>query len=104
MQIGLINNLRAGRSDKQVTQVLDALREFPNTQHVETDQAGALPDAIADLARRRIDLLFINGGDGTLQHALTEILSQEPFEQLPYIAPLAGGLLADLFVNREHSN
>lgn len=91
MQIGLINNLRAGRSGKQVMQVLDVLREYPNTQHVETDSAGALPDAIADLARRRIDLLFINGGDGTLQHALTEILSEEPFEQLPYIAPLAGG-------------
>jgi len=91
VQIGLINNLRAGRSGSQVRKVLDVLREFPNTQHVETDQAGALPDAIADLARRRIDLLLINGGDGTLQHALTEILSQEPFEQLPYIAPLAGG-------------
>lgn len=91
MQIGLINNLRAGRSRKQVQKVLDVLREFPNTLHVETSQAGALPDAIADLARRRIDLLIINGGDGTLQHALTEILSQEPFEQLPYVAPLAGG-------------
>ncbi len=91
MQIGLINNLRAGRSRKQVKKVLDVLREFPNTQHVETDQAGALPEAIADLARRRIDLLLINGGDGTLQHALTEILSQDPFEKLPHIAPLAGG-------------
>lgn len=91
MQIGLINNLRAGRSHKQVSRILEVLRDYPRVQHVETDQAGALPDAIADLARRRIDLLFVNGGDGTLQHALTEILANEPFEKLPLIAPLPGG-------------
>jgi diacylglycerol kinase (ATP) len=91
VQIGLINNLRAGRSDKQVARILGLLDSYPNVLHVETDRAGALPDAIADLARRRIDLLVVNGGDGTLQHALTEILANEPFEKLPMIAPLRGG-------------
>jgi hypothetical protein len=91
VQIGLINNLRAGRSNKQVSRILDLLREYPEVQHVETDRAGALPDAIADLARRRIDLLVVNGGDGTLQHALTEILANDPFEKVPTIAPLRGG-------------
>jgi diacylglycerol kinase family enzyme len=58
---------------------------------VETDRAGALPDAIADLARRRVDLLIVNGGDGTLQHTLTEILTDNPFERVPLVAPLRGG-------------
>jgi hypothetical protein len=53
--------------------------------------AGARPDAIADLARRRVDLLVVNGGDGTLQHTLTEILTNEPFQHIPLIAPLCGG-------------
>lgn len=91
MQIGLINNLRAGRSDRLVSRMLGVLRDYPEVQHVETDRAGALPDAIADLARRRIDLLLVNGGDGTLQHALTEILRNEAFDRIPLVAPLRGG-------------
>jgi len=58
---------------------------------VETDRVGTLPDAIADLARKRVDLLIVNGGDGTLQHALTEILTGNPFQRVPLIAPLRGG-------------
>ena len=59
--------------------------------HVETDHAAALPEALADFARRGIDLLVVNGGDGTLQHALTEILAGDDFERIPMIAPLRGG-------------
>ena len=91
MQIGLINNLRAGRNYKQVSRILGLLRSYPHVWHVETDRAGALPDAIADLARRKIDLLVVNGGDGTLQHTLTELLVDRPFGKPPMIAPLAGG-------------
>jgi diacylglycerol kinase family enzyme len=86
-----LNNLRAGRNQKRVRHVLEFLRSYPEVHHVETDRAGALPDAIADLARRRVDLLIVNGGDGTLQHALTEILTSNPFDRVPLIAPLRGG-------------
>jgi hypothetical protein len=91
VQIGLINNLRAGQNYKEVSRILGLLRSYPHVWHVETDRAGALPDAIADLARRRIDLLVVNGGDGTLQHTLTELLVDRPFGKVPMIAPLAGG-------------
>ena len=105
MQIGVLNNLRAGRNDRRVSRLLDMLGSYPDVLHVETDSAGALPEAIADLARRRIDLLLVNGGDGTLQHALTEILANEPFEKLPLVAPLRGGRTnmtsADLGASRD---
>lgn len=91
MQIGVVNNLRAGRSDAQVSRILDLLRCFPEVHHVETDCAGALPEAIDELASREIDLLVVNGGDGTVQHALTEILVEQPFERIPLVAPLPGG-------------
>ena len=91
MKVGILNNLRAGQSGKTVSRVLSLLSAYPDVMHVETDHAAALPEALADFARRGIDLLVVNGGDGTLQHALTEILAGDDFERIPMIAPLRGG-------------
>ncbi len=91
MRIAVLNNLRAGRSQPAVTALLSFLRDHPDVLHVETEGVWALPDALADLARQRVDLLVVNGGDGTLQHTLTEILAGDVFERLPMIAPLRGG-------------
>ena len=91
MKVGILNNLRAGQSGQTVSRVLSLLSAYPDVLHVETDHAAALPEALADFARRGIDLLVVNGGDGTLQHALTEILAGDDFERIPMIAPLRGG-------------
>jgi hypothetical protein len=92
LQIGLLNNLRAGSSRDQVSRLLALLSAYPDVLHVETDDVAALPDALADLARREVDLLVVNGGDGTLQHALTEILEHGAFDgRIPRIAVLRGG-------------
>ena len=92
MRIGLLNNLRAGRNDAQVESVLGFLRRHPDVLHVETNSADVVPEALADLARQEFDLLVVNGGDGTLQCALTEILENRAFDgRIPMIAPLRGG-------------
>jgi len=91
VRIAVLNNLRAGRNDAEVTRILSLLRSYPDVIHIETDQAHALPEAMGEIARHNANLLVINGGDGTLQFALTEILSGGEFERIPLIAPLRGG-------------
>ncbi len=92
MRIGLLNNLRAGRSEDRVAKLLQFLKGHPDVISVETDSALAVPEALSELARQQVELLVVNGGDGTLQHALTEILGQQAFEgRVPLIAPLRGG-------------
>jgi hypothetical protein len=92
VRIGLLNNLRAGRSSRQVSRLLSFLRAHPDVCSVETDRAHAVPEALAELARQEVDLLVLNGGDGTLQFALTEILEHDIFPAgPPMIAPLRGG-------------
>jgi len=91
VQVALLNNLRAGRSGKQVSRILRLLDDHPEVLHVETESAHALPEALAELARHEVDLLVVNGGDGTLQHTLTEILAQGALEKVPMVAPLRGG-------------
>lgn len=92
MRIGVVNNLRAGKSQEQVSRMLGFLRSHPDVLHVETEHAGVMPDALADLARQEVDLLVVNGGDGTLQYVLTEILGSGAFgDRVPMIAPLRAG-------------
>jgi hypothetical protein len=91
VRIAVLNNLRAGRNDAEVSRVLSLLRSYPDVLHIETDRAHALPEALAEIARQNVNLLVVNGGDGTLQFALTEILASGEFERIPMIAPLRGG-------------
>jgi hypothetical protein len=92
MRIGLLNNLRAGRNERRVHRLLGFLKQHPEVAHVETMSAAAVPEALAELAREEVGLLVINGGDGTLQHALTEILGQGEFGgRVPLLALLHGG-------------
>ena len=90
-RIGVLNNLRAGKQGSRVDDVLALLRSHPDVAHEETGSAALLPKAIGRLAMRDLDVLVVNGGDGTLQHALTEILERRAFARLPMIAPLRGG-------------
>ena len=92
MRIGVVNNLRAGKSEEQVSRMLGFLRSHPDVLHVETENAGVMPEALADLARQEVDLLVVNGGDGTLQYVLTELLGSGAFgDRVPMVAPLRAG-------------
>ena len=64
MRIGLLNNLRAGRSRVQVARLLKCLERYPDIMHVETSHAAAVPEALGEFARQGVDLLVVNGGDG----------------------------------------
>jgi hypothetical protein len=92
LRIGVLNNLQAGKNDARVTRLLQFLKAYPEVVSVETSAIGAVPEALAELASREVDLLAINGGDGTLAWALGEILGNRAFgDQVPLVAPLRGG-------------
>lgn len=92
MRIGVVNNLRAGKSQAQVSRLLGFLRSHPDVLHVETENAGVIPEALSELARQEVDLLVVNGGDGTLQSVLTELLGSGVFgDRIPLVAPLRAG-------------
>ena len=79
-RIGVLNNLRAGKQGSRVVDVLALLRSHPDVAHEETGSAALLTRAIGRLAKLDLDVLVVNGGDGTLQHALTDILERRAFE------------------------
>jgi len=91
VRIGLLNNLRAGRSNPEVRRILHMLKDYPDVAHIETTSVRSVPEALASLARQDVELLVVNGGDGTLQYTLTQMLTTDDFPSIPMVAPLRGG-------------
>ena len=91
MRIGVITNLRAGRGARDSERVLELLKSHPDIKSVVTDRATNVRDVFAEFAADEVDLLVVNGGDGTLQRTLTEVLEDPVFEKIPVIAPLRSG-------------
>jgi hypothetical protein len=91
MRIGVLNNLRAGRSRAQVARIVTFLRAHPHVLHVETPRGEVVPDALSRFEREGVDLLVVQGGDGTLARVLTEVYEHGAFAKPPLVAPLRGG-------------
>jgi hypothetical protein len=75
----------------RVQQVLSLLDSHRDVLHHETAAASLVAEALADFERESVEILVVNGGDGTLQHVLTELLGREDRAWLPWIAPIRGG-------------
>lgn len=58
---------------------------------VRTTDLDTLRSALEELARRSVDTIAINGGDGTVSHVLTAIAKVYPADHLPRIAILPSG-------------
>ena len=103
MRVGVLNNLQAWHSGSQG--VLSFLKDHPDVPHVETDNCDGVPEALAILANQEVKVLALNGGDGTLQQTLTEILGNGFFQPPPLIAPLRGGRtnMSALDVGSQHN-
>lgn len=91
MRLGLFSNCRAGLSDGPLPALKQVLRNAPEVVHVTTRSSAEVPAALARLAHQGVTILAVDGGDGTLQRVLTEVLEHRIFEPLPAIAPLSGG-------------
>lgn len=89
-KIGLISNPHSRRNRLGLAEVETMVRGRPDVVHrrlgVDADVA-----ILTDFARREVDVLAINGGDGTVQRLLTILLGELNLEQPPPIAVLAGG-------------
>lgn len=90
-RLGVLTNLRAGsRRGGRPRQVLE-VPEDPDLIHVVTESSAHLPEALCELASKEVGVLAVNGGDGTLHRALTEMMRRKPFDTYPHVAPLRGG-------------
>ena len=89
--IGLISNPHSGRNRRQLDAIGRIVADYPDVHHRQTQGIDDIPAVLAELAELQVDVLAINGGDGTMSGILTELLEQRPFHALPRLAVLPGG-------------
>ncbi|MGF1640373.1 MAG: diacylglycerol kinase family protein [Rhodospirillales bacterium] len=92
IRLGLISNIRSQQNRRGTAAIDAAIADAPEVVHARLAGVDGLPQALQDFARDGVGLIVTNGGDGTVQAVLTELLSARPFSPLPPLAVLPRGM------------
>ena len=93
MRIGLISNRRSRRNKQALPDFANGPAARMELLHRPLEEIGELPAILDDLEDAKIDILAVNGGDGTISAVLGELLAKPRFPALPPLALLRGGTL-----------
>jgi hypothetical protein len=91
LRVGVLHNPLSGANRRGLKKVREVLASYPEVAEHEVQTPADVAAALADFAQREVNLVAINGGDGTIQAALTVLYHQSPFERLPLLAALRAG-------------
>jgi hypothetical protein len=91
-RIALLSNPKSTGNLAQLPRIRTFCAEHPDIFHYEVEKADQVGEALRTIARVQPKMLVINGGDGTVQAALTEIYNGGHFgEDAPPVAVLPSG-------------
>ena len=82
-RIALLSNPRSTGNLAQLPRIRSFCADHPDIFHYEVEHAHQVGEALRTIARVRPKVLVINGGDGTVQAALTEIYNGGHFGDTP---------------------
>jgi hypothetical protein len=91
-RIGILTNAHSKRNQSALPAIDRMLTDFPDVAHQSFRHISEMPQAITVLARKGVDHLVINGGDGTTQAVLGELLERSPFAARPRVTLIGGGM------------
>ena len=91
-RIALLSNPRSTGNIAQLPRIREYCADHPDVFHYEVEHASQIGEAMKIIARVRPKVLAINGGDGTVQAALTELYNGGHFgDDAPPVAVLPSG-------------
>lgn len=91
LRVGVLSNPLSGGNRKGLKTVRAIIGDDSHTVHHETETPAHVAWALTDFARQEVDIVAVNGGDGTIQAALTALFHHHPFERPPLLALLRSG-------------
>lgn len=87
----LVTNTASGRNRRRGVEDIHDRAAGAGLRHVRVDEIEALPDVLADLARRETQLIIVNAGDGTVCRLLDIVRAGGWRGEAPVLALLRGG-------------
>lgn len=92
VSVALLSNPHSTGNRALLPRVRDYCARHPDIFHYEVEEIGQIPDAMRTIARVSPKVVIINGGDGSVQAALTELHCGRHFgEEPPPVAVLPNG-------------
>lgn len=82
-RIALLSNPKSTGNKSQLPRIRSFCAQHPDIFHYEVEKAEQIGEAMKTIARVEPKVLVINGGDGTVQVALTELCHGGHFDQAP---------------------
>ncbi len=91
LQVGVLTNPRSGGNKQGARALRHVLANWPDVVQGEAFTPDGVSETLADFARKGVELIVINGGDGTVHAALTAIGNEKIFSKPPLFALLCAG-------------
>ena len=89
LRIGILNNPLSGGNRRGLNKIRKAAAATqPEVLQCEVQTPSDVSETLADFARREVNIVVVNGGDGTVQAALTAIFHHCSYETKPTLAVL----------------
>ena len=91
LRVGVLNNPLSGGNRRGLGRIKEVMAAYQAVPNREVQTPADVASALDDFSRQEVNLIVINGGDGTVQAALTVLHQHQPFETLPLLAVLKAG-------------
>jgi diacylglycerol kinase (ATP) len=91
LQLGVLTNPLSGGNKKGLGEIRKLLVQWPDVLHREETTPAGIDEALVEFARNGVELVVVNGGDGTAHAVLTTIGRGEAFAKPPLLALLCAG-------------
>jgi diacylglycerol kinase family enzyme len=91
LRVGVLTNPLSGRNKNRGGAVEKTLRSYPAFLHREVQTPQDVASALVEFSSDGVDVLAVDGGDGTVHSVLTTLFHLVPFETLPLLALLRSG-------------
>jgi phage terminase large subunit-like protein len=91
-KLGLISNTLSQGNRKGLDAISAVASGSGQVLHERLTTIAQLTRILAGFVHENVDIIAVNGGDGTVQAVLTELFEARPFTEIPPLAILAGGM------------
>jgi hypothetical protein len=91
-RIGVLSNPRSQRNRKGMNGLRTVLEQAPEVVHEDVLDFTELGAILKRFREEEVSLLAVNGGDGTVQAVLTELMNDRQADAHPALAILPGGM------------